>query len=123
MRKADLYLEERLKGKTYQEIATQFGVSYQAVAMAIGKHHPGHFKPVTHKQCVYPNLRRWLNENKVSQAEFLRRIGKAIGGRNYEKVRCWLSGKSYPRKQDIDLMLKITGLTYEELFYREEDDE
>ena len=112
----ELYFEEREKGKTYQEIAKQFGVSYQAVAVALGKHHPGHTRPLTEKQCIYPNLRRWMNENKISQAELIRRMGKMVGGRTSEMVRGWLIGRSYPKKPDIDILLKVTGLTYEELF-------
>lgn len=120
-KKADMYMAERMKGKTYQEIANEFGVSYQAVAMCIGKHHPGHFRPLTQKQCVYPGLRRWMNENKVSQAELLRRMGMMVGGRNSEHLRSLLNGRTEFKKKNIDLLLKITGMTYEVLLYREEE--
>lgn len=119
--RADLYVAERAKGKNYREIAQMYGVSYQVVAAACGKHSPNLFKPFTEKQVVYPNLRRWLNENKVGKREFARRMGNVPGGNEIGNLASWFCGKAYPSKKTIDLMLKITGLTYEELFMREDD--
>ena len=119
--KADLYLEERKKGLTYREIAKKYGVTYQAVACSIGKADPTRFRPYTEDQVVYPILREWLNDNKVSKKEFIRRMGNIPGGTNMCTMDSWLKGKTYPSKQNIDLMLMVTGLAYEELFYRGEE--
>lgn len=120
-KKADLYLAERNKGKTYQEIAEQYGVSYQTVAAAIGRRSPGHFRVYTKKNVIYPNLRNWLNDNKVCRNEMLRRMGLTQSGKSVDRLNCYFRGDAYPNKQNIDKMLAVTGMTYEELFAREED--
>ena len=117
--RADLYIAERDKGLTYVEIAKKYGVSYQAVAQCCAKHTPGHFKPYTETEVVYPNLRKWLNENKVSRSEFCRRMGTVTRGGSYDAVRCWFGGMNYPTKDRIDKILAMTGLTYEELWQTE----
>lgn len=119
--KADLYMQERKKGLTYREIAEKYGVTYQAVACAVGKADPTRFKPFTEEQVVYTILRDWLNTNRISKKEFVRRMGNIPGGTNCTNLDSWLKGVTYPSKQNIDLMLMVTGLTYEELFYREEE--
>lgn len=118
--KADLYMAEREKGKTYREIAQMYGVTYQAVAIAVGKADPERFCPFGEDQVVYPKLRAWLNRNRVSKKEFILRMGNIPGGTNNANLDSWFRGKTYPAKQNIDKMLVVTGLTYEELFYREE---
>lgn len=112
---AELYRAEREKGFTYSEIAKKYGVTKQAVAQACGRWTPERFRAYSEKAVVYPNLRRWLNENKVSRAEFSRRIGMA---HNYgaTTVGNWFRGNGNPRKGDIDKFLAVTRLTYEELF-------
>lgn len=117
--RADLYREEREKGLNYRQIAEKYGVSYQAVHNALAQHAPHLFKPLTEKQVVYPNLRRWMNENKVGKREFIRRMDLVVSGKTVQNLSSWLAGKTYPSKKNIDLMLKITGLTYEELFQEE----
>lgn len=118
--KTDLYIEGRKKGMTYQEIAAKYGVSYQAVAQAAGRHSPGHFRVFTTKSCIYIGLRNWLNDNKVSRAELMRRMNVSIGGKTTDRIGRILRGDTYPNKNDIDLLLKVTGMTYEELFAEEE---
>ena len=118
--RADLYMKEREQGLTYRAIAEKYGVSYQAVAIAVGRADPARFKPYTEEQVVYPILRRWLNRRKITKKEFIRRMGYIPGGTNSTNLASWLKGMTYPSKQNIDKMLKVTGLTYEELFYREE---
>lgn len=71
---------------------------------------------------MYPFLRKWLNENKVSVSEFTRRMGLAGSAHSHNVYANYFKGKQYPSKQVIDRMLEVTGLTYELLFYREDDD-
>lgn len=121
--KHELYLEDREKGMTYREIAKKHGVSYQAVAASVGRYAPHQFRPFTGKGCVYPNLRKWLNDNEVSRAELLRRMGMVPGGKPIATLSSYLKGECYPRKEYIDDLLRVTGLTYEKLFTREEGHE
>lgn len=120
--KTDLYLAERAKGLTYTEIGKMFGVSYQAVARVCAQYDPSHFKPYTAEEVVYPHLRRWLNENKVSRMEFARRLGNTPRGRNLSYIGSWFRGSHYPIKTVIDRMIAVTGLSYEMLFEREGED-
>jgi transcriptional regulator with XRE-family HTH domain len=114
--KADLYRAERAKGLTYREIGEKYGVSGQYIAMICGKSDGRNFRAWTEKTCIYPNLRNWLNENKVSLNEFVRRNGVEVAGNTAGRFRAYLNGRTYPPKKTIDRMLKVTGLTYEQLW-------
>jgi hypothetical protein len=111
--KADLYLEDRAKGMTYREIADKHGVSYQAVHTVCAKQGEPKRKIISSKACIYPNLRRWLNEDKQRQDRFF----QAMKGGTF--LEC-LKGLRQPKKNTIDKMIAITGMTYEELFAEEE---
>lgn len=124
MKKFEIYRAEREKGLTYQQIADKYGVSKQVVGQACGKYQPSRFRFWNESSCIYPNVRKWLNENKVGCAELIRRLGWVCYSTNYTKVEGWLSGSFYPLKQNIDKLLSVTGLSYEKFFEREcESDE
>lgn len=114
--KTDLYRSERENGLTYKEIAEKYGVSKQAVYQACAKMSPGHFKHYTTTQVIYPNLLRWLNKNRVCRAEMARRLGFAPWPKSFAKLSDWFSGRTFPQKKNIDQLIEITGLSYEELF-------
>ena len=115
-------LQEKLamrdKGMTYQQIADHFGVSYQAVANSLSKHNPRLFRYVSETGCVYPNLRRWMNDNKVGKRELLRRCGLGCAPNNVARMERYLCGRIDPPKRTIDKILMATGLSYEEAFWR-----
>lgn len=113
---ADLYRAERAKGLTYREIGQKYGVSGQRVAQVCGKADGRNFRAWTKETCIYPNLRNWLNENKVSMNEFVRRNGIEVAGNTTARYRSYFKGHTYPNKEAIDRMLKATGLTYEQLW-------
>lgn len=116
MSKADLYRAEREKGKTYRQIAEEFGVSYQRVAEACSGAGTKNFFSYTEKRCIYPHLRRWLNDNRVGLSEFVERMGYVSCSRTNDRIRDCLRGRYYPTKKMIDKMIAVTGLTCEELF-------
>ena len=70
---------------------------------------------ITEKGCIYPNLRRWLNNDRRRRDRFF----KAMRG---VTIRDMLNGSRQPKKDTIDKMLALTGMTYEELF-KEDDHE
>lgn len=119
--KSDLYKAEREKGLTYQQIADKYGVSKQCVAGACGKRDIAYFR--YDNSCVYPALRGWINDNKISTRELLRLMGMTSYGQNHANLRYRLNGKGEFTKSDIDKLLEITGMTYEELFREEEHGE
>lgn len=114
--KTDLYRAEREKGKTYKEIAEQFGVTTQTVAMVCCKSDELRFRRWTKERCIYPNVRNWLNDNKVSLNEFIRRTGAVSSSGNTGRYSSYFNGKNYPTKGTIDKMLAVTGLTYEKFW-------
>lgn len=111
----------RDQGMKYKEIAEKIGVSSQYVSMVCGKCDPAYFQYVD-ESCIYPNLRKWMNDNKITRREFLRRMGLMPYTGNYERFGSYLRGTNYPRKQYIDKMLKVTGMTYETMFYTEKEE-
>lgn len=110
------YRAEREKGLTYRTIAEKYGVSYQSVAQACGKGNPHLFRYHTAKSVIYPNLRKWLNDNKISKQELLRRAGLEVLSENDKRLSDILSGRTEPRKTTIDRLIKATGMSYEKLF-------
>lgn len=109
-------VEDREAGMTHREIAEKHGVSIQYVSFVVGKYDPRYFKHVTEKGCVYPNLRRWMNENKISAAELLRRMYLEPLPGNLERLRNVMNGRANPRKDYIDRLISVTGMKYEKLF-------
>lgn len=106
----------REQGMTYQQIADRLGISYQAVAQALGEYNPNHFHYVPETSCIYPNLRKWMNDNKVGKTELTRRCGYANSPSNKGRIFRYLQGKVDPPKRFIDRILAATGLTYEQAF-------
>ncbi len=111
-----IYREEREKGLTYREIADKYNVTWQNVQRACGKVNAQLFRVVTAEKCIYPNLRKWMNLNKVGNSELLRRMDMLPGGTNQSRLRELLKGTYQPRKPMIDKLIVITGMPYEKLF-------
>jgi hypothetical protein len=114
--RTDLYRVERDKGKTYREIAEMYCITYQAVTIACAKAQDSKFRAWTKDRCIYPNLRNWLNENRVSMKEFKRRMDNFPVGNAEGVLRAYFRGEAYPQKKTIDKMLEVTGLTYEKFW-------
>lgn len=115
----DLLRADRAQGMTYRQIGEKHGISRSRVYQIIGgdtDKRESCFRGITEKDCIYPNLRKWMNDNKISKIELTRRIF----GEGHTELQCrlseWLRGKCYPTKKNIDRFIKVTGLTYEELF-------
>lgn len=120
MKKYELYRKERQSGLTYQEIADKYGVSKQNVAQACHKYNPSYFHVWNSSNCIYPNVRKWLNENKITMTELIRRLGLELNAKTYVVLRNYLCGRTYPSKQKIDKLLSLTSLTYEQFFETDE---
>ena len=118
--RSELYIRDRESGMSVTDIARKYGVSYQAVSHATAWDRGRYFKHYTEFRCVYPNLRQWLNENKVTVNEFVRRMGLAQTASTSNRIGDYFRGRMYPPKSAIDKMIAVTGLSYEEMFYRED---
>ena len=118
--KAELYRKHREAGETYAQIAKRYGVSSQAVAAACARGQSGRFRAWTKEQCIYPNLRQWLNENQIGMTGLLCRLDILPTDSARGRYESYLKGRTYPQKKNIDRMLQVTGMTYEQLWMEDE---
>ena len=114
-------IDMKNSGKTYQDIADEFGVSRQRVFQMIGSGDPKFFRYISTKGCIYKGVRKYMNDNKISMAELVRKLYGNYVPRNFYSVRNKLSGVTDITKKHIDKILEITGLTYEEAFELESE--
>lgn len=109
----------RAEGLTYREIAERYGCSEQNVSQVLSVENKKRFHYFSEKSVIYNGLREWLNENKVSVSELIRRkYGYHIGGEAHYYMTARLSGKTRLNMDDIEFFLRMTGKTYEELFHK-----
>ena len=119
MNRYERFAPLRAQGLTYKEIAERYGCSEQNVQQVLAKENKKFFHPFKEKQVVYDGLRKWLNENKVSVSELIRRkYGYINGGNAAYYMTDRLSGKTRLNMDDIEFFLTLTGKTYEELFHK-----
>ena len=121
MGRKEQILRLRKQGLKHKEIEERLGVSEQYSSIVCSKVYPGHFVPIGN-DCPYPNLRKWMNENRITRKDFLQRMGLTVHQANYDRLNSYINGKGCPRKPYIDKMLAVTGMTYETLFYTEVND-
>ena len=113
-------IEMKESGLTFVEIGEAFGISKQRVYQLIGGQFRKHFNKITPKDCIYPNMRKWMNDNQISRSELTRRMFGDRHGVHYTWVSSFLKGTGRDvRKSTIDKYIAVTGLTYEELFARD----
>lgn len=114
-------IADRLTGLSCQQVANKHGVSRQYVSQCCVGVFPKYFHKATKEGCVYRNLRKFINENRITKTELVRRCGLTAHGSNLEYLERFMKGQGDPRKSYIDRLLKVTGLSYEELFSKEEE--
>lgn len=115
----ELILKDRDAGMKYREIAEKHGVSCARVGQICAEFNRKSYRFVTATGCVYPNLRLWMNERKISRCEMVVLMGFAPANENIVKLRDIMRGHIQPSKKWIDGMLKATGMPYEKLFATE----
>ena len=106
----------RAQGLTYRQIAERLGISHQAVASSLSKSTEATFRFITSDRCIYEGLRAWMNNKKISVAELSRRLTRVPHTEAQNRLAKKLRGCSELKKNDIDKIIYITGLKYEELF-------
>lgn len=118
MSRTEEYRALREQGLTYREIAARFGVTHQTVAQVCAKSKDTQFRRIRPQSCIYPALRKWMNDNLVSRAELYRRMhnGNPCIGRAPYVIRERMVGRTLWRLDEIEKLLDITGMTFEELF-------
>lgn len=71
----------------------------------------GKLKRKTKERCEWAGLSNWMEEHNMGVMDIADALGKVD-----RTVYMWLDGTTEPRKSHIDELLKLTGLSYEELF-------
>lgn len=106
----------RLDGVPIRKIAEKYGVSYQYIQQLL----PGKRKDYRekYKSCIYPNIVKFLHENSMS----LKKLSD-LCNLSYVGLQEFLMGKHKGSKKTVDKILKATGMTYEEAFAEEAQDE
>ena len=109
----------RDEGYSYAKIAKESNISRQRVFQLIGGAQKNKTpKPLHKTECIYPNLRQYMNKNHISRMSLVRKIYGETNSRLYNRVNRFLNGDSnkYIDKFMLDGILRVTGLTYEQLF-------
>lgn len=107
-----------LDGATIQEIADKFGVSFKYIQQLF----PGTIKYIptysNYSNYIYPNIVDYIKRNGISITYLSKKCGISI-----QAMRLFLIGKSNGSKKNIDKILEVTGMKYEEAFAKEKTDE
>lgn len=98
----------RLEGKTMVEIAKKFGVSRQYLYSTM----PCSGKAVS--GCIYPHINEWMLDNDCGCSELADRVKVS-----YSSLMDFIRGVTQARKNVIDRLLDVTGMTYEYAFATE----
>lgn len=104
----------RDQGYTLEQIGLMLGISRARAGQLVGRQRSFHVILAEH--CPYVNLRNWMNANRVSRAEFVRRMGYMNCPSTITKFGEIIRGERQPKKDYIDKMLEVTGQKYEEMF-------
>lgn len=103
-------MQHRLDGETLQEIGDALGVTRARVDQMLK---PFHFAETHRLACIYPNIRRYIEVNRITVSEFMLRCGFAPT--NATKI---LTGRNLSVKT-IARILAATGMTFDEAFATE----
>lgn len=104
-----------MEGKTYREIGEEFGVSKQAVEKVLKQ--PFLNKSMNYlKRCPYAGLKKYLEETEMSVERFAGKICVTP-----PTARKRILGTNSFTIPEIRLVLKLTGMTFEECFAEAED--
>lgn len=112
-------------GLTLQNIGEKYGISKQRVYQVLlreGKvnHNKNTFKPHTKGSIVFDGLRNWMNENKITDAEFSYKLSQKLGNSiTPTRLNSLFRNYDYINYKTIVAILDITGLTFENCFYIE----
>jgi len=117
----DIAWNMRRQGHKLSEIAKEIGVSQQRVSqiLATGKDKRW-FHPHSPMRIVYVGLRNWMNENMVSKTAFIIKMGYCFHATTMSRYANKLKGNGSWEIDEINKLISMTGMTFEDLFRREE---
>ena len=103
-----------LDGCTAEEVGNKFGITRQRVCQLfpIKKLR----KEMASESCIFPNISKWMEQNDYGYTDIAKMCDFQV-----HKIQYSLKNDANITKLLIDRLLKITGMTYEEAFYRPTD--
>lgn len=108
--------EKRRNGLSYRKIGKELGISASRAWQIENKAKPKTRRVLTEKDCSFPNIRRWANENGVRIGDIAIILYRRREGVYTMQARKVLTGSGYLHKDLIDKLLAFTGMSYEEAF-------
>lgn len=122
LERREAFIEDRAAGMTWAAIAKKHGVAVEtARTLCMGSLRNKWFQPMSKKRCIFPKLRVWLNDYQMSvTALSVMMYGENWSNCSVTHVARILSGAGKLCKEDIDKILAITKMTYEEAFREDE---
>ena len=110
----------RLEGATYQEIADKYGITKQRVEGILKMREPSKkHSNKKYEKCIYKGLREWLQQNNYKLNDLQNLISKNKQSQAGNSLRMKLCGEREFRLSDINKIINLTGMTFEELFMQE----
>lgn len=104
----------QINGLTHAQIAERLGVSKAYISLLLqGNIRNKKFHAWNLKEYKYPAIAKWANENQVSRKLMTEKMGYPPTSQN--TVTSKLKEGRFS-KEDIDVLIDITGMKYEELF-------
>lgn len=113
--KLDIF-RDRLNGCSYAEIKKKYNVSQKEIMKMLHNNRVGSQWPQAEEH-VYPELSKWIYKNLGSLGACAEKVGA-----QRQSISKWLRGETDMSKRHIDKFLLLTGMTYEELFRRKEEE-
>lgn len=112
-------LKLRAQDMTMEEIANEMGCTSQYVQQLLHSAVTSRFRNRAwyRHEIIYPNIDRFVKENDLTLSAFARECGY---GTSVPIRNCIVLGHA-PKKDVIDAILKVTGMTYEEAFKKDGD--
>lgn len=118
MTKKDQIISLAEECHTYSEIARIVGVSRQYVSqvLCLTGTPLTDFRKLSEKDCIYDGVRNWWNRNRMSYHKFFDLMGMRYHQTNIIRLQRYFSGEFHPRKDYIDRLIAVSGLSYDQLF-------
>lgn len=104
----------RAEGKTYQEIGRIMNLPKQRVYQILSR--ALRFDSMKQRtRWIYPNIKRYIYEKELSLEEFSKMVGFS-----YVSVNNYLLGKRKLSLEFVKNVIKLTGLSFEEVIAQNE---
>ena len=108
----------RLEGKTLQEIGNKYGITRERVRQILSYGSKEEKVLKIKKYCIYKKISEYMAKNHITVGE----IGEILGICRTSVVYK-LKGDTAFKIDEIKKILKFTGMTFEECFATEEDNQ